>query len=574
MARLSSPFVVPLVGFTIEYPYSIITEYMPNGSLFSVSNRWHRKFQLSGTHQSIIAMCIAHGLRAIRDEGILHRDPKSANIVLDDNRLPRICDFGIARFCGGLRPRRFSRQVGTYTHMAPELMAHGDCGPEGDVYSYGMVLYEMAEGRNPFNQYRDKDALLRKVQEEHIVPDFTAFDIPHALRALMLKCWDADPALRPTIGEIFEWFKTGRVHFAGTDLKVVADFAATIDDLVEECRVAQPEPVCNVSMLMGRLQQRMERAIQGHDRPYVKLPRFKTVTKLIGPEISSDILSNPDHPRFEVGLSHFMRNLPEHQFKTFYNIMVEHVRSTDGRLIEKVMKAFTFMIERNPNFIEQFERLHSYNLLPLSTETLIVRAFHFLANSFMQRPQLVDQRMGLAISAIIVNQPVGAAQLFVIFASKFSEVDDPWPVTDIFLSYARSFMESPARVSYLQALYFLVTTQPEFKQHRFDMVRRIFSGFIRSPIDQVRQAALQAICGALYDDFKIPFDALCRCLNHRTLFRVALWLTLRLKLYPPSRTFCMVLVDRATKVPRFFEALCLFADQGIEKARIVLECGN
>jgi hypothetical protein len=232
------------------------------------------------------------------------------------------------------------------------------------------------------------------------------------------------------------------------------------------------------------------------------------------------------------------------------------------------------MIARNPNFIELFARFHFCNLLPLSTDTLVVRAFQFLAICFMERPQLVDQRMGRSISAVIVNQPVCAAQLFVIYASKFSEVDDPWPVTDIFLSYARSFMESPAGVSYLQALYFLVTTQPKFKQHRFDMVRPIFSVFIRSPIDTVRQAALQAVCRTLNDDFKIPFDALCRCLNHRTLFRVALSVTLRLKAFPPSPTFCRALVHRATKVPRFFWALCLFADQNVENARIVLEIAN
>jgi hypothetical protein len=123
---------------------------------------------------------------------------------------------------------------------------------------------------------------------------------------------------------------------------------------------------------------------------------------------------------------------------------------------------------------------------------------------------------------------------------------------------------------YIQTLYHHVTKYSNFRKYRFAQIRGIFSEFVKSSNLTTVGSAIRAITATFDDQFQIPFANVCRALNHRETFSVALSLLLRLKQFPLSRTLVRVLGDQALRVPRVFEVLFLFAGQSPENAQLVL----
>lgn len=213
MASVNHPFLLKFYGFSPNYPLALVSEYIPNGSLFSYIHSENRSKKLTGSHRSIISMGIAHAMIELHKLGIIHRDLKSLNVLLDKKFLPRLGDFGIARYLSDDEP--MTMRLGTPHWMAPEtLKGNTNYGPEVDVYSFGMLLYELLtnsipwEGKDPLSV---ANAVVHKVRPE--LPD----DAPEALHDLIERCWSQKPSERPTFTEIYEMFKNREVEFKGTE---------------------------------------------------------------------------------------------------------------------------------------------------------------------------------------------------------------------------------------------------------------------------------------------------------------------------------------------------------------------
>lgn len=142
-----------------------------------------------------LALQLCGGLAAIHDAGILHRDLKPSNVMIDARGRARITDFGVAALAGELRPGE--ARAGTLAYMAPEQAVHGEVSVRSDLYSLGLVLYEMFTGQRPFDVPRPFDAVrsplrARPVAPSHLLPDIQ----PQAERAI-LQCLEPDPRDRP-----------------------------------------------------------------------------------------------------------------------------------------------------------------------------------------------------------------------------------------------------------------------------------------------------------------------------------------------------------------------------------------
>jgi tetratricopeptide (TPR) repeat protein len=117
-----------------------------------------------------IALQCARGLSALHDAGVVHRDLKPENVLLTDDRRVRIMDLGVAKAATASRALTTEGQfVGSVRYASPEQAAGGDVGPAADLYSLGVVLYELATGRTPFDA-DDPVALLRAHAEKTPVP--------------------------------------------------------------------------------------------------------------------------------------------------------------------------------------------------------------------------------------------------------------------------------------------------------------------------------------------------------------------------------------------------------------------
>ncbi len=137
---------------------------------------------------------LAQSLRAAHREGVIHRDVKPANLLLDEDGVLKVTDFGIACLAERSHPvKRGGAVVGTPVYMAPEQLLDGDVDTRSDLYSLGVVMYECLTGRLPFDA-DSPHALMLKLLEEKVRPPLALNrDVPPALSALVIRLI----ALRP-----------------------------------------------------------------------------------------------------------------------------------------------------------------------------------------------------------------------------------------------------------------------------------------------------------------------------------------------------------------------------------------
>lgn len=205
--------ITPFVGVTSKEPYYIITQLMRGDSLFY---RLHtQRNQLSPTKLTIIALGIAYGMAYLHSEKIMHRDLKSLNILLDNDDYPHICDFGCARI---INNRKYSIKVGTPQWMAPEVFERDNYSPKVDIYSYGIILWEMLTKEVPYSNLKDYEIYPHVINGNRpTIPT----SCPHGLEKLIKSCWESDPSKRPSAAQIVQKLERGEAFFQDSDMDKV-----------------------------------------------------------------------------------------------------------------------------------------------------------------------------------------------------------------------------------------------------------------------------------------------------------------------------------------------------------------
>ncbi len=180
-----------------ERPW-IATAYVPGPSLAQAVD-------LNGALPEPVVLALGGGtaqaLAAIHAAGIVHRDLKPSNILLDRDG-PKVIDFGISRALDGTALTATGARVGTAGYTAPELAAHRQTLPAGDVFALGCVLAYAATGITPFGEGADAQVLYRIVHEP---PDPRALACrDETLRTLIEACLNKIPDARPTPQAVIE----------------------------------------------------------------------------------------------------------------------------------------------------------------------------------------------------------------------------------------------------------------------------------------------------------------------------------------------------------------------------------
>ncbi|XP_045824357.1 serine/threonine/tyrosine-protein kinase HT1-like isoform X1 [Trifolium pratense] len=198
LLRLRHPNILTFIAACKKPPvFCIITEYLAGGSL--------RKYLHQQEPHSVplelvlkLALDIARGMKYLHSQGILHRDLKSENLLLGEDMCVKVADFGISCLesqCGSAKGF-----TGTYRWMAPEMIKEKHHTKKVDVYSFGIVLWELLTALTPFDNMTPEQAAFA-VSYKNARPPLPS-ECPWAFSNLINRCWSSNPNKRPHFVEI------------------------------------------------------------------------------------------------------------------------------------------------------------------------------------------------------------------------------------------------------------------------------------------------------------------------------------------------------------------------------------
>ncbi len=184
--------------------------------------------QLSAATTVRIARQICEGLAEAHRLGVIHRDLKPSNIMIDDDGNARVMDFGIARSLTDEETEE-GLMIGTPEYMAPEQVEGESADQRSDIYSLGVVLYEMLTGKQPFEGHTPISIAVKHKEETPLDPRSLNPQIPDALNAIVLKC--------------LEKYKRDRFQNADQILDALASLPPAQARSGESSFASQPSPV-------------------------------------------------------------------------------------------------------------------------------------------------------------------------------------------------------------------------------------------------------------------------------------------------------------------------------------------
>jgi len=167
-------------------------EYVDGEDLSSLIRRIGR---LSPDKAIEIARQVCAGLAAAHERGVIHRDLKPANLMLDSSGKIRITDFGLAVIAASLEASDV--KAGTPAYMSPEQLEGKDVTPRSDLYSLGLVLYEILTGKRAFNATSLPELIRQRESSVPASPSMIVRDLDPLIERVILRCLEKDPAQRP-----------------------------------------------------------------------------------------------------------------------------------------------------------------------------------------------------------------------------------------------------------------------------------------------------------------------------------------------------------------------------------------
>lgn len=191
-AGLEHPNIVNIYDVGSENGlYYIVMEYVEG---ITLKTYIEKKGQLSFKESASIAIQVARGIEAAHNKNIIHRDIKPQNIIISTDGKVKVTDFGIAKATSS---NTISSDVmGSVHYASPEQARNGFVDGRSDIYSLGIVMFEMVTGRVPFDGDTTVAVALQHLQEEIARPSIYAPDLPISFEKIILKCTQKTPDRR------------------------------------------------------------------------------------------------------------------------------------------------------------------------------------------------------------------------------------------------------------------------------------------------------------------------------------------------------------------------------------------
>ena len=218
LIQVQHPTIIQFRGFSyVDFEnhknITILMDYMKNGSLADLIAKEEKGLspsEYNNTKRQIILIGIARGMMLLHKLHIIHRDLKPENILLDDDLYPHISDFGLSKF---FDPNHSTSQsmadIGTAAYMAPEVIATERYNTKADVYSFGILMYEILSGKRAYqNLLTGKKKISIFIFKQKILeglrPEIEKGSMKKSHKIMIEKCLSKDPKDRPTFSELYK----------------------------------------------------------------------------------------------------------------------------------------------------------------------------------------------------------------------------------------------------------------------------------------------------------------------------------------------------------------------------------
>lgn len=199
LTRVRSPWVAEMLDADpwAEVPY-VVTRYVPG---FSLHEHVATEGPVAGRDLLWLAGCLAEGLAAVHAAGVLHRDVKPGNVLME-GRTPILIDFGLARVADDVRLTQTGWLLGTPGYLAPEILYGDEATPAADVHAWAATVAYAASGRAPYGRGPAMAVMDRTRRGQH---DLAGIESP--LAEVLAAALDPEPLERPLLEELLAWLR-------------------------------------------------------------------------------------------------------------------------------------------------------------------------------------------------------------------------------------------------------------------------------------------------------------------------------------------------------------------------------
>jgi len=556
LSKCDSMFLLSFIGFSVNKPYIIVTEYVPNGSLFDALRGINHK-SLSGTQKTKIAMGIAHGFKRLHELGIIHRDLKSLNILLDYDDLPRICDFGLSRYSED-KTEFMTANVGTPHWMAPELFDGGKYSNKVDVYAYGMLLWEILTESSPFS---GKTAVqiafdICKKMKRPSIPTRT----PSALKDLINLCWAQDPDKRPSFSQIYSSFAKGKVSFSGSEKDEISQLAEKVEITTKKWKEFKKKPGLSFNRQQGESNR--------------KPSDIEDISKSPKGKLSFETLADIKSPNFESSLIEISQRIqPEEANKFFTDISIHFIPSLPEKTALLLLKTVEKLILSNDAFYNVFVSKQLHLQLSFPYQSLSPYICTILLYIFTKSPQLINDGIVECLFSCINAEPSKVMRLIQIYLLLQPPPIYFWKVADFLFDNSHIFFKGGCAQHFLKLIYHLFSIYPEFKEKRLSKFFQKSMCFFETKDPNVINLFSRMLCVDKHLFISLDQQMIIDQLKGRQNANPILSILLRIDGVSFSSSLLSVLFEIAKNNDLAYHLICQQA-QIVESLNIIAQLGN
>jgi serine/threonine protein kinase len=267
METLRSDYLTEFRGICLDPRYCLVMEHCEGGSLRARLDEARK--EISVVEQMRWAMQISYGLYQLHGVRIVHRDLKGENILLNKYGNAKVADFGLSIIKSSSVSKQASKSAGTLPWMAPELHEDKSNSAETDVYSLGVVLWEIVSRQVPFAGLM-AGAMISKTMRGQRDP--LPEQCPEVFRLMITACWDLEPKKRPTAEYVGEQFDAV--------LKTVQNISSPVSEqsdsktsLAIASKTISTESLSSYPSVSSTSSQSSQSSVELSTLPAVKLPK-------------------------------------------------------------------------------------------------------------------------------------------------------------------------------------------------------------------------------------------------------------------------------------------------------------